>query len=85
MSVKIEIHHKNNKRPEIRIGQFWRYLDDPNRVFIVCDTLGDKPFSLIELNDGESWTVPVSNIENIFGDTIDDFELIENAKITIDV
>ena len=57
--------------------QIWRYATQ----YYILGRVNDDEYVLISLNDGNRWTNP-SKIEDVFGQSKDEFELVTNP-ITI--
>lgn len=78
--AKITIKENSEKESKVKVGQFYRRKDDGG-LFIVA-YLYDG-YSLIELGDGIAWGEISDDLETLID--FDEFELLENCKVTIEV
>lgn len=62
-------------KAEIEVGQFYKHSS--GTIYHVTYT--DETYSLISLDDGESWAGGAQKIENVFGGVFCDFEIMPDG------
>lgn len=72
--------------PKVKLGQFYRWKDEANpnvtELYIVARTCGPAfKYTLICLEDGNTFGVPTDKIEDVFGSCEGggEYELVTNA------
>ena len=89
--ISFEADKPESRCPKVEVGQYWRNIE--GNIYKICRTIPDGKYALYSVSPSNVcgtygfglWAEPVSNINLIFREDWEAFELLESGKIIIEI